>query len=60
MAQDTKDVTTLGRGASDTTAVALAASWTRTCEIYTDVAVSIPPIRGSCRALVASPRSAMK
>ena len=31
VAQDTKDVTTLGRGASDTTAVALAAS----CLLYT-------------------------
>ncbi len=38
VAQDTKDVTTLGRGASDTTAVALAASLNADyCEIYTDV-----------------------
>ena len=38
VAQDTKDVTTLGRGASDTTAVALAASLEADhCEIYTDV-----------------------
>ena len=38
VAQDTKDVTTLGRGASDTTAVALAASLSADyCEIYTDV-----------------------
>ncbi|MDN5771847.1 MAG: aspartate kinase, partial [Microlunatus sp.] len=38
VAQDTKDVTTLGRGASDTTAVALAASLAADhCEIYTDV-----------------------
>jgi aspartate kinase len=38
VAQDTKDVTTLGRGASDTTAVALAASLGADhCEIYTDV-----------------------
>jgi aspartate kinase len=37
VAQDTKDVTTLGRGASDTTAVALAASLGADhCEIYTD------------------------
>ena len=35
----TKDVTTLGRGGSDTTAVALAAAiGAEVCEIYTDVA----------------------
>jgi aspartate kinase len=38
IAQDTKDITTLGRGASDTTAVALAAALKAdVCEIYTDV-----------------------
>lgn len=38
VSQDTKDVTTLGRGASDTTAVALAAALdAQVCEIYTDV-----------------------
>ena len=38
VAQDTKDITTLGRGASDTTAVALAAALKADhCEIYTDV-----------------------
>jgi aspartate kinase len=38
VAQTTKDVTTLGRGASDTTAVALAAALhADVCEIYTDV-----------------------
>ncbi|MEI2641716.1 MAG: aspartate kinase [Candidatus Nanopelagicales bacterium] len=38
VAQDTKDVTTLGRGGSDTTAVALAAALKADeCEIYTDV-----------------------
>ncbi|MEU8227073.1 aspartate kinase [Kribbella sp. NPDC048915] len=38
VAQDTKDITTMGRGASDTTAVALAASLEADyCEIYTDV-----------------------
>ncbi|GAA3947344.1 aspartate kinase [Gordonia caeni] len=38
VAQDTKDVTTLGRGGSDTTAVALAAALDAdVCEIYTDV-----------------------
>jgi aspartate kinase len=38
VAQDTHDVTTLGRGASDTTAVALAAALgAEYCEIYTDV-----------------------
>ena len=36
--QDTKDITTLGRGGSDTTAVALAAALgADVCEIYTDV-----------------------
>ncbi len=36
--QDTNDVTTLGRGGSDTTAVALAAALgADVCEIYTDV-----------------------
>ena len=36
--QDTKDITTLGRGGSDTTAVALAAALgASVCEIYTDV-----------------------
>ena len=35
---DTKDVTTLGRGGSDTTAIALAAALkAEVCEIYTDV-----------------------
>ena len=38
VSQDTKDVTTLGRGGSDTTAVALAAAMDAdVCEIYTDV-----------------------
>jgi aspartate kinase len=38
VAQDTKDVTTLGRGGSDVTAVALAAALgAEVCEIYTDV-----------------------
>ena len=38
VAHDTKDVTTLGRGGSDTTAVALAAALQASvCEIYTDV-----------------------
>src|SRR6185437_4969433 len=38
VAQDTKDVTTLGRGGSDVTAVALAAALhADVCEIYTDV-----------------------
>jgi aspartate kinase len=36
---DTKEITTLGRGGSDTTAVALAAAFGRArCETYTDVA----------------------
>lgn len=38
VSEDTKDVTTLGRGASDTTAVALAAALgADVCEIYSDV-----------------------
>ena len=38
VSQDTKDVTTLGRGASDTTAVALASALgADVCEIYSDV-----------------------
>ncbi|ADG99053.1 aspartate kinase [Segniliparus rotundus DSM 44985] len=38
VSQDSKDVTTLGRGGSDTTAVALAAALNAdVCEIYTDV-----------------------
>jgi aspartate kinase len=38
VAHDTKDITTLGRGGSDTTAVALAAALDASvCEIYTDV-----------------------
>ncbi|MGJ6965426.1 aspartate kinase [Streptosporangium sp. G11] len=38
VSQDTKDITTLGRGGSDTTAVALAAALSAdVCEIYTDV-----------------------
>ncbi|GGN89861.1 aspartokinase [Nocardia rhizosphaerihabitans] len=38
VSQDSKDVTTLGRGGSDTTAVALAAALKAdVCEIYTDV-----------------------
>ncbi len=38
VSQDTKDITTLGRGGSDTTAVALAAALKASvCEIFTDV-----------------------
>ena len=38
VSQDTKDITTLGRGGSDTTAVAVAAALKAdVCEIYTDV-----------------------
>ncbi|HET7327615.1 MAG TPA: aspartate kinase [Nocardioidaceae bacterium] len=38
VSQDTKDITTMGRGGSDTTAVALAAALgAEVCEIYTDV-----------------------
>lgn len=34
---ETKDITTLGRGGSDTTAVAIAAALCAPCEIFTDV-----------------------
>ena len=38
MSEDSRDITTLGRGGSDTTAVALAAALNAdVCEIYTDV-----------------------
>ncbi len=37
VASDTKDVTTLGRGGTDATAVALAAALGAACEIYSDV-----------------------
>ncbi|MFR9728998.1 aspartate kinase [Saccharopolyspora sp. MS10] len=38
VSQDTRDITTLGRGGSDTTAVAVAAAMNAdVCEIYTDV-----------------------
>ncbi|MGH3477886.1 MAG: aspartate kinase, partial [Nocardioidaceae bacterium] len=38
VSQDSKDITTLGRGGSDTTAVALASALqAEVCEIYTDV-----------------------
>ena len=57
MSIDDKNVTTLGRGGSDTTAVALAAAiHADVCEIYTDVPVCSRRIRGSsampssCRA----------
>ena len=47
VSQDTKDVTTLGRGGSDTTAVALAAALgAEVCEIYTEIR------RASCRERV--------
>jgi aspartate kinase len=36
--RDTMDVTTLGRGGTDATAVALAAALGATCEVYSDVA----------------------
>ena len=44
------DITTLGRGGSDTTAVAMAAALgADVCEIYTDVTACTRPTRGSCR-----------
>jgi len=55
VSQDTKDITTLGRGGSDTTAVALAAALTAdVCEIYTDVDgvyTADPRIVGNARRL---------
>jgi aspartate kinase len=52
---DSKDVTTLGRGGSDTTAVALAAALgAEVCEIYTDVAgvfSADPRIVGNARKI---------
>ena len=59
VAQDTKDVTTLGRGASDTTAIAAAPSWRGPAKSIQTSTVSIPPIRGSCRAR-RIPRSATR
>jgi aspartate kinase len=54
---DSKDVTTLGRGGSDTTAVAIAAALgAEVCEIYTDVAgvfSADPRIVGEARKLTA-------
>ena len=45
------NITTLGRGASDLTAVALAAVMkANACEIYTDVDGVYRPIRASARA----------
>ena len=53
---DTNDVTTLGRGGTDATAVALAAALGAACEIYSDVAgvytadPRIVPAPASCPA----------
>ena len=53
-----QDVTTLGRGGSDTTAVALAAAvGAEVCEIYTDVPASSAPTRASCRTRASCPSS---
>jgi aspartate kinase len=53
VSQDTKDITTLGRGGSDTTAVALAAALNAdVCEIYSDVDgvfTADPRVVGSAR-----------
>ena len=45
--RDTMDVTTLGRGGTDATAVALAAALGASCEIYSDVPGCSPPTRAS-------------
>ena len=53
-----RDVTTLGRGGSDTTAVALAAAIeAEVCEIYTDVAGVFSADRESCRTRASCPSS---
>lgn len=50
VSQDTKDVTTLGRGGSDTTAVAVAAALGPTSARSTPTSTaSSPPTRASCR-----------
>lgn len=63
VSQDTKDVTTLGRGGSDTTAVALAASiQADVCEIYSDVDgvyTADPRIVGGARKLDSVPYEEM-
>ena len=52
---DDMDVTTLGRGGSDTTAVAVAVALkAEYCEINTDVEGCIPPTRGWCRPRASS------
>ena len=56
-----RDVTTLGRGGSDTTAVALAAVLeARACEIYTDVSGCSAPIPASCPRPTSWPGSATR
>ena len=54
-----RDITTLGRGGSDVTAVALAAALKAdVCEIYTDVTGRLlAPTRASCRRPAASTAS---
>ncbi len=54
-APDTRDITTLGRGGTDATAVALAAALGAECEIYSDVAgvfTADPRIVPSARKLL--------
>ena len=62
VSQDTKDITTLGRGGSDTTAVALAAALQRgrLRDLHRRRRRSSPPTRGSCRTHVTSSRSRTK
>jgi aspartate kinase len=58
--RDTRDITTLGRGGSDTTAVALAAALDAdVCEIYSDVDGIFTADPASCRrpaSSMSSPR----
>ena len=61
VSQTTKDVTTLGRGGSDITAVALAAALgADLCEIYTDVDGVFPRTPGSYRWRGGCPGSATR
>jgi len=52
-----REITTLGRGGSDTTAVALAAAVNAdVCEIYTDVCVQCRPAHRSTSSQITAPR----
>ncbi len=58
MHKDTGRITTLGRGGSDTSAVAIAAAIGPSAATSTPTSTaSTPPTRGSCRVPIACPRS---